>query len=90
VTFFTPSGGPRVFALPPGIDFLGALVAGIEARLHHKDLHIVMDLARDIGLPLPAGGAVTAQFDALIDAYGGKIDSSALCQLLNDDHGKRS
>ncbi|HET7634704.1 MAG TPA: NAD(P)-dependent oxidoreductase [Burkholderiales bacterium] len=84
------------FAASRALDVLGPrmlngdFVAGIEARLHHKDLHIVMDLARDIGLPLPAGGAVTAQFDALIDAYGGKIDSSALCQLLNDDHGKRS
>jgi 2-hydroxy-3-oxopropionate reductase len=84
------------FAASRALDVLGPrmlngdFVAGIEARLHHKDLHIVMDLARDIGLPLPAGGAVTAQFDALIDAYGVKIDSSALCQLLNDDHGKRS
>lgn len=30
---FTPSDGPRVFALPPGVDFGAALVAGLEARL---------------------------------------------------------
>jgi ATP-dependent helicase/nuclease subunit B len=30
---FGPSPGPRVFALPPGADFIGALVAGLEARL---------------------------------------------------------
>lgn len=32
------AAGPRVFALPPGVDFLGALVAGIEARLPAGDL----------------------------------------------------
>ena len=36
--FFAPVKGPRIFALPPGIDFLGALVAGIEARLPPGDL----------------------------------------------------
>ena len=30
---FDPSLGPRIFALPPGADFIGALVAGLEARL---------------------------------------------------------
>ena len=38
MSFFAPVEGPRVFALPPGIDFLGALVAGIEARLPPGDL----------------------------------------------------
>ncbi|MBB5223873.1 double-strand break repair protein AddB [Amaricoccus macauensis] len=38
MTFFAPAPGPRVFALPPGADFLGALVAGIEARLPAGDL----------------------------------------------------
>lgn len=33
MTLFPPAGGPRVFALPPGVDFLGALVAGLDARL---------------------------------------------------------
>ncbi len=30
---FAPAGGPRVFGLPPGVDFTRALVAGLEARL---------------------------------------------------------
>jgi double-strand break repair protein AddB len=32
-TIFPPGPGPRVFALPPGADFTGALVAGLESRL---------------------------------------------------------
>lgn len=84
------------FAASRALDALGPrmlngdFVAGIEARLHHKDLHIVMELAHEIGLQLPAGSAVTAQFDALTGAYGGKIDSSALYRLLDDHHGKSS
>ncbi|MFT3975136.1 MAG: double-strand break repair protein AddB [Amaricoccus sp.] len=38
MTLFQPSDGPRVFALPPGIDFLGALIVGLEARLPSGDL----------------------------------------------------
>ena len=30
---FAPAEGPRVFALPPGVDFTTALVAGLDARL---------------------------------------------------------
>lgn len=30
---FAPSDGPRVFALPPGVDFGAALIAGLEGRL---------------------------------------------------------
>src|SRR5690606_27491661 len=30
---FPPVSGPRIFALPPGVDFIAELVAGIEARL---------------------------------------------------------
>ena len=33
MTLFAPHDGPRVFALPPGIDFTRALVAGLDARL---------------------------------------------------------
>lgn len=38
MSFFAPSAAPRVFGLPPGIDFLGALIEGIEARLPPGDL----------------------------------------------------
>jgi len=33
VRLFAPSAGPRVFGLPPGVDFTAALVAGLDARL---------------------------------------------------------
>ncbi|HVH01611.1 MAG TPA: double-strand break repair protein AddB [Amaricoccus sp.] len=33
MTLFPASEGPRVFGLPPGVDFAAALVAGLDARL---------------------------------------------------------
>ncbi|RMD48974.1 MAG: double-strand break repair protein AddB, partial [Alphaproteobacteria bacterium] len=36
-TMFTPTPSPRVFALPPGIDFVEALARGLAARLDRLD-----------------------------------------------------
>ena len=33
MTLFAPSTTPRVFGLPPGVDFPRALIAGLDARL---------------------------------------------------------
>ncbi len=33
MTMFSPALLPRIFALPPGVDFIGELVAGLETRL---------------------------------------------------------
>lgn len=50
--------------------------------LHHKDLGIVLDSARDAGVPLPQG-AVVAQLMAAARAQGhGDLDHSALLLVL--------
>ncbi len=50
--------------------------------LHHKDLGIVLDSARDAGVPLPLG-AVVAQLMAAARAQGhGDLDHSALLLVL--------
>lgn len=56
--------------------------AGVESRLHHKDLQIVLDLAHGSGLPVPAAAATTQSFNALIGAGGGRRDSAALLQII--------
>lgn len=55
---------------------------GVEARLHHKDMHIVLDLAHGLGLSVPAAAAVKQTFNALIGQGGGRKDSAALIQVL--------
>ncbi len=55
---------------------------GIDTRLYHKDLGIVLELAQEAGLPLPAGAAVKQQLNALMDAGDGSADFSVLIRVL--------
>ena len=55
---------------------------GIEARLYYKDLHIVLDLAHEAGLPLPAGALTMQNVNALIGRGEGGSDLSALIKVL--------
>ncbi|TXT20107.1 MAG: 2-hydroxy-3-oxopropionate reductase [bacterium] len=64
-------------------------VPGFKARLHQKDLAIVLDEARRLGLALP-GAALSAQLmNALVGAGGGEGDSSALIEVLESMNGSR-
>ena len=72
------------------LDFFGDRMArrdfdaGIESRLYHKDLDIVMSLAHDLGVALPAG-AVTMQFiNGLHGRDRGRDDLSALITLVEE------
>lgn len=60
-------------------DFAGK----IESRLHHKDIHIVLDLARGFGLELPASAAAADVLDRLQRRRGGaRQDSAAIISVL--------
>jgi 2-hydroxy-3-oxopropionate reductase len=72
------------------LDFFGDRMArrdfdaGIESRLYHKDLDIVMSLAHDLGVSLPAG-ALTMQFINGLHGRGrGRDDLSALITLMEE------
>ena len=65
---------------------------GFKARLHLKDMRVVLDTAKALGVALP-GTALGAQWiDALVANDGGELDSSAIYALqeqasgLVDDH----
>ena len=75
------------------LDFFGDRMArrdfdaGIESRLYHKDLDVVMHLAHGLGVPLPAG-AVTMQFVNGLHGRGrGRDDLSTLITLLEEPGG---
>jgi 2-hydroxy-3-oxopropionate reductase len=60
---------------------------GFKARLHQKDLGIVLDAARAAGLALPATAIAAQLMHALVEGGGGERDSSALVEIvqqLND------
>ena len=55
---------------------------GIDTRLYHKDLGIVLELAQDAGLPVPAAAAVKQQINALMGAGDGGADFSVLIRAI--------
>jgi 2-hydroxy-3-oxopropionate reductase len=57
-------------------------VAGVEARLHHKDYALLMDEATRIGVPLPVSAVVWQQLNALMGLGWGQNDSSSLLRVL--------
>ncbi|MXZ73304.1 MAG: NAD(P)-dependent oxidoreductase [Acidobacteria bacterium] len=75
------------------LDFFGDrmvrrdFAAGIESRLYHKDLDIVLGLAHTLGVSLPAG-AVTMQFINGLHGRGlGRDDLSSLLRLVEEQGG---
>jgi 3-hydroxyisobutyrate dehydrogenase-like beta-hydroxyacid dehydrogenase len=72
--------GPKM----AGRDF----AAGIEARLHHKDYGLIVEMARETGLAMPAVAAVAQQLNALVGNGWGSQDTSALLKVLEATSGR--
>lgn len=51
---------------------------GFFVRLHNKDLHIVLDMARSLGVAAPVAAQVAQHFNALVAAGDGDLDNSAI------------
>ncbi len=63
---------------------------GFKARLHRKDLGIVMAAAQAAGMALP-GTALAAQLmNALVGNGSGELDSSALIEVIQQLNGKNA
>jgi 3-hydroxyisobutyrate dehydrogenase-like beta-hydroxyacid dehydrogenase len=72
--------GPKM----AGRDF----AAGIEARLHQKDYGLIVDMAREAGLAMPAVALVAQQLNALVGQGWGRQDTSALLKVLEATNGR--
>ena len=72
--------GPKM----AGRDF----AAGIEARLHHKDYGLIVDMAREAHLAMPAVALVAQQLNALMSNGWGTQDTSALLKVLEATNGR--
>lgn len=55
---------------------------GGKAKLHQKDLGIVLETARAYGVALPGTALVAQLFTALIEDGKGELDHSALLLVL--------
>lgn len=56
--------------------------AGIEARLHHKDFGLVLEAARQSGVPVPLAATVDQQLNALMAQGWGRDDTASLLRVL--------
>jgi 2-hydroxy-3-oxopropionate reductase len=57
---------------------------GFKVDLHYKDLGLIMESARALGVPLPATAVVQELFSALRVKGGGGLDHSGIITLLED------
>ena len=55
---------------------------GFRGRLHHKDLHIVLETARELGCPLPASALAHELFSSVVANGWGDLDHSAVIRVL--------
>ena len=60
---------------------------GIDTRLYHKDLGIVLELARESGVASPGGAAVMQQINALMGQGRGNDDLAALITVIEQMSG---
>ncbi|HEX6003790.1 MAG TPA: NAD(P)-dependent oxidoreductase, partial [Burkholderiales bacterium] len=64
--------------------------AGIETRLYYKDLDIVLSLAHDLGIALPAAALTMQNINALIGRGEGRNDLSTLIKVVENDRARRT
>ncbi len=54
---------------------------GFKARLHKKDMRIVLDTAAELGIPIPGAASGAQYINALVGSGDGELDSSALYKI---------
>jgi 2-hydroxy-3-oxopropionate reductase len=55
----------------------------VQSRLHHKDIHIVLEMARAFGIELPASSAAAKVIDELQNRGGATSDTAAVFTVLD-------
>lgn len=62
--------------------FAGNREPGFKASMQTKDLNIVMETAREYGIPLPSAAVDTQLYTAMLQAGSGGLDNSAVVQVI--------
>ncbi len=60
----------------------GQFAPGFKARLHQKDIHIVLETARQLGVAVPSSAWFAQLLNALVGSGDGELDSSAIIKVL--------
>ncbi|MCC6146867.1 MAG: NAD-binding protein [Anaerolineaceae bacterium] len=72
---------------PPRI-FEGNRKPGFKARMQLKDLNIVLDTAKEYGIPLVSAGLHRQLFEAMVQNGWGEMDNSALLNIFEQMAGE--
>jgi 2-hydroxy-3-oxopropionate reductase len=62
--------------------FAGNRQPGFKARMQAKDLNIVIDSAREFGVPLPSAAIHTQLFNAMVEQGWGDLDNAAMVAMF--------
>ena len=60
---------------------------GFKTRLHQKDMNIVMQTAKELGLALPGAALVMQHLNALVGTGGAELDSAAVMKIVERESG---
>jgi len=66
---------------PPRL-FSGNRAPGFKAHMQAKDLNIIMETAREYGIPLPATAENAQLFNAMLQMGMGELDNSAVIGVI--------
>jgi 2-hydroxy-3-oxopropionate reductase len=60
---------------------------GFKTKLHQKDINIVMQTAKELGLALPGAALVMQHLNALMGTGGAEMDSAAVMKIVERESG---
>jgi len=60
---------------------------GFKTKLHQKDINIVMQTAKELGLSLPGAALVMQHLNALMGTGGAELDSAAVMKIVERESG---
>jgi 2-hydroxy-3-oxopropionate reductase len=62
--------------------FLGNRNPGFKAHMQAKDLNIILETARQYGIPLPSAAVDAQLFNAMLEMNMGELDNSAVLGVI--------
>jgi 2-hydroxy-3-oxopropionate reductase len=72
---------------PPRL-FAGNRLPGFKSRMMAKDLNIILETARDYGIPLPSAAVDAQLYNAMLQNGMGELDNSAVIGMLEQLAGE--
>ncbi len=85
------SGAAQCWTLdvkPPRL-FAGNRAPGFKAYMQAKDLNIILETAREYGIPLPSAAVDAQLYNAMLQNGMGELDNSAVIGIIEELAGER-